>query len=57
MMSFLRRTFFFTFPRKRGEVGSRQLIRVRGLFALPRLEERPLTPTLSPQAGRGSALE
>jgi len=57
MMWFLRRIFFFTSPGMRGEVGSRQAIRVRGLSALPKMEERPRAPTLSPQAGRGSALE
>src|SRR5271163_2729351 len=49
-----------TSPRLRGEVGigaSARGFRVRGSRASPRaIAERPLTPTLSPQAGRGRIL-
>jgi hypothetical protein len=43
----------FTSPRLRGEVGPQG--RVRGDLSELYLSNLPLTPTLSPQAGRGSA--
>jgi hypothetical protein len=44
----------FTSPRVRGEVGALLRARVRGLLRESEPVEAPLTPTLSPQAGRGS---
>jgi hypothetical protein len=43
----------FTSPRLRGEVGAQR--RVRGTFRRPCSWKIPLTPALSPQAGRGSS--
>jgi hypothetical protein len=46
-----------TSPRLRGEVGTRAYARVPGEGRHIHLRKGPLTPSLSPQAGRGGALQ